>query len=70
MIIHLNPEEILNFQLFCYCSITLTLIENNPDIIWISLLTDHAFTPLQFGVDQQTFSDIGLVSAHSGQIQD
>ena len=33
MIIHLNPGEILNIQLFCYCSITLTLIENNPDII-------------------------------------
>ena len=27
MIIHLNPEEILNFQLVFYCSITLTLLK-------------------------------------------
>lgn len=35
MIIHLNPEEILNFQLVFYCSIYIDSFENNPDIIWI-----------------------------------
>ena len=50
MIVHLNPEEILNFKLFSsYCSLIFTVIENNPDVICIfHLLVGNLFYAVVF----------------------